>query len=375
MQEVKITRVKKKKDIKRFVEFPFFLYSNDDRFVPPLINDQIKFFCPDKNPYFDHSEVQLFLAERDDKIVGRLTAHTNKQHNVFHRDRIGFFGFFECINDPEISRALFDRASDWLAERGCDTIRGPMNLSVNDQCALLIDGFATPPCIMMPYNPEYYQDLILDYGFTKSKDLYAYHMVGDTIPERLQRIADMVTRKEGLKICTLSRNKKKMKEDLDTIFTLYRIVWERNWGFVPLTGKEYDHMVHTLLPVVDPDLVFIAYVDEKPVGFSVALPDYNIILKKMKGRVLPWGIFQALYYRNRIRRLRVMLMGVIKEYQRRGIDGLFYYHTTKNGMAKGYNEGEFSWVLEDNKDMNNVALKLGATVYKTYRIFDKRIAQ
>ena len=371
MSEVRVFPVKKRRDVKRFVKFPFSLYENDQCWVPPLISDQMKFFNPTKNPYYGHSEVRLFLAERDGRIVGRITAHTNKQHNVFHEDRVGFFGFFECINDQEVAKELFRTASDWLQKRGCDTIRGPLNLSVNDECGLLVDGFETSPFIMMPYNHQYYEELILSAGFRKSKDLYAYHMISDRMPERLQRFADIIARKEEVTVRSLAKTKKELKNDLETIFTLYRSAWERNWGFVPMTNKEFDHLVKTLLPIVDPDLVFIAYYQQKPVGFSVALPDYNIILKKMNGHVFPLGFFYALYYKNRIKRLRVLVMGLLKEYQKRGIDGLFYYHTTKNGFEKGYNEGEFSWVLEDNIEMNNVAQKLGATIHKTYRIFDK----
>jgi hypothetical protein len=373
MNEITIIKVKKKKDIKRFITFPFSLYEGNECWTPPLISEEIDFFNPVKNPYYDHSEVQPFMAERGGRIVGRLTAQTNKQHNVFHRDKVGFFGFFECINDPEVSKRLFDRAAAWLRERGCDSVRGPLNLSVNDQCGLLVDGFSTPSFIMMPYNPDYYEELITGYGFRKCKDLFAYYMASEKMPERLQRFADIITRKEEIKIRSLSKDKKRLKSELETIFTLYRGAWEHNWGFVPMTGKEYDHIVKTLLPVVDPDLVFIAYYGDKPVGFSVALPDYNVILRKLKGHILPFGFILALYYKNRIKRLRVLLMGLLKDYQKRGIDGLFYYYTTKNGFEKGFNEGEFSWVLEDNIEMNNVARKLGARVHKTYRIFEKSL--
>jgi GNAT superfamily N-acetyltransferase len=371
---LKVVNVKKKKDLLRFIEFPFSLYPSESLWVPPLISDQLKFFAPGKNPYFGHSDVQLFLVTKDDSVVGRISAHTNKQHNLFHEDKVGFFGFFEAINDQEVSDLLFGTAIEWLRERGCDTMRGPLNFSVNDECGLLVDGFDTPPFIMMPHNHEYYEGLISGSGLIKSKDLYAYHLTGDEIPPRLQRFADIIAKKnEGIKVRSLAKNKKELKIDLETIFQLYRKAWEKNWGFVPLTGKEFDHLVQTLLPIVDADLVFIAYYEDKPVGFSVALPDYNQILKKMNGKLFPFGILKALYYKNKINRIRVLVMGVIKEYQKRGIDALFYYHTFKNGLAKGYHEAEFSWVLEDNKEMNNVALKLGANVHKTYRLFDKRI--
>jgi len=370
---MKVRPIKKKSDIKKFILFPFSLYQKESCWVPPLISDQIKYLDPTHNPYFQHSDVQLFLAERDGKIVGRISAHTNKPHNLFHEDKVGFFGFFEAIDEQEVSDALFNSAAKWLKERGCETMRGPMNFSTNDECGLLVDGFETPPFIMMTHNHRYYEPLIINSGLQKSKDLFAYHITGNEMPERLVKIANLISKKEAVSVRSLSKDKKGLKRDLEIIFTVYRKAWERNWGFVPLTDKEFEHLVKTLLPIVDAELVFLAYYNDEPVGFSVALPDYNIILKKMNGRVLPFGVFKALYYKNKIKRLRVMVMGLIKEYQKKGIDGLFYYHTYKNGLSKGFNEAEFSWILEDNVEMNNVATRLGAKVHKTYRVFDREL--
>ncbi len=368
-----VRAIKYKKDIKKFVLFPFSLYEKDTPWVPPLISDQMKYLDPTHNPYHQHSDVQLFLAEREGKVVGRISAHTNKPHNIFHEDKVGFFGFFEAIDEQEVSDKLFAAAEKWLRERGCDTIRGPLNFSTNDECGLLVDGFETAPFIMMPHNHSYYQKLIESAGFEKSKDLFAYHITGNEMPERLIKIANLISKKTTITVRSLSKDKKGLKKDLETIFTIYRKAWERNWGFVPLTDKEFDHLVKTLLPIVDSDLVFLAYYDGEPVGFSVALPDYNIILKKMNGRLFPFGIIKALIYKNKVKRLRVLVMGLVKEHQKKGIDGLFYYHTYKNGLAKGINEAEFSWILEDNIEMNNVASRLGAVVHKTYRIFDKEL--
>lgn len=373
LNDIVIRKVKKKKDIKTFIRLPFSLYDSSSNWVPPLISDMLKSFHPAKNPYYDHSEVQLFIALKEGAVVGRISAHTNKQHNLFHEDRVGFFGFFECINDEMVAAKLIETATEWLKKRYCNIIRGPMNFSVNEECGLLVAGYDTPPFIMMPHNHPYYENLLLSSGLIKCKDLYAYHIKDDKIPERLERIAAIIRKREKIKVESLAKNRKGLRKDLETIFTLYRKAWERNWGFVPMTAKEFDHLVDTMLPIVDPDLVLIGYYDDKPVGFSVALPDYNIILKKMDGRVLPFGVFKALYYKNKIKRLRVLVMGIIKEYQKRGIDGLFYYHTFKNGLSKGYNEAEFSWILEDNIEMNNVAAKLGASIHKTYRIFEKEI--
>ncbi len=371
--KISVRKIKKKSDVDKFIKLPFKLYRKTTNWVAPLISEQRKFFNPSKNPYYDHSEVQLFLAEKDGEVVGRITAHTNKQHNLFHDDQVGFFGFFEAVNEEEVAQKLFAEATKWLRKRHCTSIRGPLNLSVNDECGLLVEGFTTPPFIMMPYNHEYYDNLITKAGLEKCKDLYAYLLTGDSVPSRLERVAKIIEKRSEVRIETLSNNKKKLRNDIETIFRIYRKAWEYNWGVVPMTTKEYQHTVDTIMGVVDPDLVLIAYVNHEPVGFSVALPDYNYILKKMRGHVLPFGFLIALYHKNRIKRLRVMLMGILKGYQKRGIDALFYYYTFKNGLSKGFNEAEFSWILEDNVEMNNVAKKLGAQIHKTYRIYEKQI--
>jgi len=373
---MKIVPVQTKKQIRNFIRFPFELYKDDPYWVAPLIMEQKKFFDPDKNPYFEHSEVQLFLAMNDNKIVGRISAHSNTRHNKFHHDKIGFFGFFEAINDQEIANILFSAAENWLKEKGFDTMRGPMNFSVNDECALLIEPFDSSPMVMMSYNPEYYKSLYENYGLQKAMDIFAYYIKVQKPPERLVKLAAKIQKRGKFTVRSLTtKNKKKLKDDIALVFRIYEEAWKDNWGYVPTTEKEFDLLVDNILPILRPEFVFIAEIKGKAVGFSVTLPDYNFILKKLKGKILPFGWLKFLLLKNKIPGLRVPIMGVLDEYKNRGIDVVFYYHSFKTAYEhkNPYRDAEFSWVLETNNMMNKISSSLTAKIYKTYRIFDKKI--
>jgi hypothetical protein len=369
----KIIEVKNKKQLKDFINLVFMIYEQDPYWVAPLIKDQMDFFNPKKNPYFAHSEVKLFIAKDEHgKTVGRISAHTNTQHNHYHNEKTGFFGFFEAIDNQELTHLLFETAANFLKTRDCETIRGPFNFSTNEECGMLIDGFYSSPFIMMLHHPHYYQNLLENEGFGKAKDLYAWLLEYNSMPEFLRNLGEKIIAKEpSFKVRSLDKNN--LKAEIETVFTIYQKAWESNWGFVPMTRAEFDHTVKSLLPVVVPELVYIAEVDGVPAGFSVTLPDYNFVLQKMKGRIFPFGILKALYYKNKIKSLRVITMGVIHEFQNRGIDILFYYYSWQKGLDLKFNRGEFSWVLEDNEAMNKIAKHLGAHIHKTYRIFEKGI--
>ena len=374
---IKIIPVKTKKELKQFIMLPFKLYKNDPYWVAPLIMDQKNFFDPKKNPYYEHSEVQLFLAEKDGEIVGRISAQTNTQHNKFHEDKIGFFGFFESINNQEIADKLVQAAYDWIKEKGMDTIRGPMNFSTNDECGLLVDGFESSPFILMTHNPPYYLELLTKTGIEKSMDMFAYLIPKRPTPERLQRIVEKLQKRGRFIVRELSsKNKKELRKDLEIVFTVYTKAWERNWGFVPMTEKEFFHLIDSVIDLVRPEFFYLAFVDDQPAGFYAALPDYNQILKKMKGRLFPFGIFHLLLGRNKITRMRVITLGVIKEYHNRGIDTVFYtknFQIANEHKKLNIKEAEMSWILETNTMMNRIATNLGGWVHKTYRIFDKKI--
>ncbi len=370
---IEVRPVQSKADLNSFIMLPFRLYKDDPNWVPPLISEQKKFFDPKHNGYYDHSEVILFLACEGNKVIGRISAQTNTQHNIEHKDKVGFFGFFECEDNQEAADKLFAKALEWNKSKGMDTLRGPMNFSVNEECGLLVDGFDTPPYIMMTHHLPYYEKLLTKAGFYKAKDLYAFYHKVTSLPEKIEKAAKYVMKRNSFTVRTLSRNKKQQKADILTIFDIYRKAWQYNWGAVPLTEGELNHLVKTLLPIIEPDLVLIAEVNGVPAGFSLSMMNYNEVLKVMKGRVNPVTMIKAYFKSKHITTARTITMGVIKEYQNRGIDLVFHYYSFKSGIPMGIKEGEISWVLEDNVMMIREAEMFDARIYKTYRIYDKAI--
>ncbi len=374
---VKIRKVENEPDRMKFIKLPWELYKGDANWVPPLIFDVRKNLNPAKNPFFKHAEMDLFLAEKDGKLVGRIAAIKNDNHNKFHKDNAGFFGFFETIDDEEVSDLLLDAACQWCKEKGFDEVLGPVNPSTNDECGLLVDGFDSSPVFLMTYNPKHYQAKIENFGFEKAKDLYAYDIPKEVINDekvmnKLNRMAELI--KKRYNVTTHFIDMKNLSSEVRKIEEIYNSAWETNWGFVPLTTEEFDYMAESLKMVVDPDLVMFAEVDGKPAGFTLSLPDFNQVLKKMNGRLLPFGLFTILLNKKKINNLRVIIMGVKPEFQKKGIDSVFYLETIKNGNKNGYRGAEISWVLEDNMPMRMTAEKLGAKIYKTYRIYRKSLA-
>ena len=367
--QVTIQPVQSKKDLKKFILFPWKIYKDDPNWVPPLISDMKKMFDPKKNPFFEHAEVENFLAYKNGEPVGRISAIINHIHNEFQGEKTGFFGFFESVHDPEVAKALIDGAANWVKERGMDRLRGPMNFSTNDTCGLLIDDFKSPPVVEMTYNPPYYVELMEKAGLKKAKDLYAYFM-DDSIPisPKIERISNIIKKRHNVTIRSI--NLKKLREELKLVKVVYNDAWSKNWGFVPLTDAEIDHIAKQLKPIVDPDLAIFAFVNGEVAGFSVSLPDFNQALIKINGRLLPFGLFKLLYYSKKIDMIRVFIMGVREKYRHLGLDAVFYYETYMRGTGKGYHKGEFSWILEDNYKMRNTLENMGARIYKTYRIYD-----
>ncbi len=358
----------------QFIKLPWLLYTGDKNWVPPLIFDVRKNLDPKRNPFFQHAEMEMFLAEKDGKLVGRIAAIKNDNHNKFHKVKAGFFGFFESIDDEEVSDLLLDTACEWVKSKGFDEILGPVNPSTNDECGLLIDGFDSPPVFLMTYNPKHYQAKIEDFGFEKAKDLYAYYIPSEVINNRkvmdkLERMAELIKKRND--VTTHKLNMKDLSNEVRKIEEVYNSAWETNWGFVPITTAEFDYLAESLKMVVDPDLVMFAEVAGKPAGFTLSLPDFNQVLKKVNGRLLPFGFLKILTGKKKIDFLRVIIMGVKPEYQKKAIDSVFYLETIKNGNKNGYTGAEISWVLEDNMPMRMTAEKLGAHIYKTYRIYRK----
>jgi len=359
------------RDLERFIAFPYEHYRGDPLWVPQLRMDVRTLLSPKKNPFFQHATLQAFLARADGRLVGRIAAIKNDAHNREHGDRVGFYGFFESVNDQATANALFDAAADWVRAKGCDVLRGPMNPSVNDDCGLLVDGFATPPALMMPHNPPSYAALHEGYGFRKAKDLIALESTSDRVPDRLARAAGLLAERRGITLRALDM--KRFGTEVELVKALYNEAWEKNWGFVPLTDAEIDHLAKQLKPVVVADLVCFAERAGKVIGFGVALPDLNVALKhNPSGRLFP-GVLKILWYARHISRIRVLLLGVLKEYRSSGVDALMYHWIWTKGTARGYRWAEAGWVLEDNAPMLNAAVRLGFTPYKTYRIYDKAL--
>jgi GNAT superfamily N-acetyltransferase len=369
---VRIRPVTTRGQLRTFIRLPWKIYRDDPYWVPPLVRQMKETFDPRKNPFYEHADVQLFLAERGDRTVGRIAAVVNQAHNQFHEEKTGFFGFFECVNDKEVTQELLDAARTWLRERGMETLRGPANFSSNDEWGLLVEGFDSSPVLMMTYNPPYYPELMEGCGLAKAKDLYAYRMrIEEGLPDRLRRMAAKIEGKEGLTIRPIDM--KDFDNELKRIKAIYNNAWSKNWGFVPMTDAEFDHLAKTLKPLVVPELVLFAEIDSQPAGFSLTLPDYNQALKRINGRLFPFGLFKLLWHSRKIDHPRILVMGVVHEYQRRGIDAVFYVRTWDEGKKRGYTWGEMSWILEDNEMMKRAMEMMGGHIYKTYRIYEMKM--
>ncbi len=358
-------------DRRAFIDLPFRLYRDDPLWVPPLKRDVADLISP-THPFHRHADVELFLARNTSgRVVGRIAAVRNDAHTALHHDGAGFFGFFETERDPRIATALFDTAGTWLRGRGLAVMRGPASFSVNEECGLLVDGFDTPPVVMMPHNPSWYAGLVEGYGFTKAKDLLAYWHDTPDVPERLVRLAGALAARH--KIVVRPLDMKHFGDEVERVRQLYNAAWEANWGAVPMTKEEIDHMAKQLKPVVAPDMVVFAEVAGELAGFALALPDLNMVLKRMNGTLLPFGWAKALWYSRSINRGRVLTLGVLPPYRRTGAAELMYIALLRAAAKRGITRGESSWILEDNTLMRRAIENVGAKVYKTYRLYDKAL--
>jgi hypothetical protein len=363
-----------------FARFPWQLYRNDPHWVPPLFGDRLKLLDPQGHPFWEHAEQQLFLAMRGPDVVGTISAHVNHRHNQIHHDRVGFFGFFDFIHDPDVPRALLDAAADWLRARDMEAIRGPENPSQNEEVGLLVDGFDRPPVILMTYNPPYYQDAIEAAGFEKAQDLYAW-MIPTSIfdydvqrlPRKFLRVAEQAQQRPDVVIRKIDM--KNFDREVEIAKQVYNAAWEANWGFVAMTDHEIEHLGDELKFIIDPDLVYIAEVNGEPAGISLGIPDVNQALLKARPRPnrwsLPLTLGRFLWHRRHIDTFRLMIMGVVPKYRTIGIDAVFYVITARAAFRKGYEWCEMSWILESNDMMNRIIQRLGGHIYKTYRIYQK----
>jgi len=369
---IEIREVERPSQLSEFIKVPWVIYKDYPNWVPPLISSYKNLLSRKKNPFFRYASIKLFTAHHGRDLLGRIAAIINRNHNRFHEEKVGFFGFFESVKDYNVARKLLKTAMICLKADGMDVMRGPVNLSTNYEVGALIDAFDLPPVLNMIYNPEYYPEFYERFGFKKAKDLLAYKITNqDRPPERMVRIAEKVKEKQGVTVRTL--NLKRFSEELKIVNKIYNAAWNENWGFVPVPDDEFLHIASDIKPLVDPDLVFIAEVNGNPIGFSLALPNIYQVLPRVNGRLFPTGFLKILWHtkvRNKIDSVRIITMGVEHEYQKRGIDAIFYLETFNRGYEKGYKWAELSWILEDNVLMNRAAQMLGAKAYKTYRIYE-----
>lgn len=373
MSNITIKPVVGKKEFNQFLKFPWVIYKGDPNWVPPLLMEKKQILDKKKNPFFNDAEMELFLATKDGELVGRIAAIKNDAHNNTHNENIGFFGFFECINDQKVADKLLGEAEKWLKSKGLNAMRGPANPSSNDEFALLIEGFDDPPRLMMTYNPKYYMDLLDNYGLKKIKDLLAYRIDNKKLlqSEKLVRVAEYAKKRAGLKIHSVDM--KNFKAELEKVKYVYNKAWAPNWGFIPMTEEEIDALAKNLKPLIEPNLVLFGEIDGQIVGFVLGMLDYNEIFINMNGRLLPFGFLKLFTQKKKISWARIITLGLIPEFQKKGLDAVFYYECAKRAEEIGIMKGEASWILEDNDMMTRGAKAMNGEVYKKYRVYEKTI--
>jgi len=371
-----ISKVTTKKDKKQFINFPHDLYSGDPNYVPELYLNISEVLSEKKNPFFKHSEAQLFLARNNEgKVVGRIAAVLDNNYNEHHESNVGFFGFFDVINDYETAKLLLDTAYKWVKAKGVTQILGPTNFTTNDTAGLLVDGYDSPPVALMTYNKPYYVTLIEKYGFAKEMDMFAYLIPTDKVNEKSLRLATLLQDRLKSKGITIRTSTKKTKKtDIQKIKHVYIKAWEKNWGFVPPTDAEFDHLAEGLNLLLDLRYVYLAEHKGELIGFGVAIPDINEITKDFKkGKLFPFNVIRLLTRKSKVSLIRIILLGVLEEYRKLGIEAVFFANYIKAAKDNNLRAGEASWILESNKMMVQAAEKLNGQRYKTYRIYSKAI--
>lgn len=365
---VTVRPVRSRGDLGRFIRFPWRVYAGTAAWVPPLIFERRAFLDRRRNPFFRHSQAELFLAERAGQVVGRIAAIENRRHLETYHDGTGFFGLFESLDDPAVAAALVDTAARWVAARGLVRLRGPMSFTINDECGLLLDAFELPPVFLMAYNPPYYAALLAALGFRKAQDLFAFRMaVPEIVPARLQAASRRVA---ASGVVVRKADFAQVEAELAKVHRLHSAAWAENWGAVPLTQEEIGALAKELLWFADHDLVFLAEYAGEPIGVAVTVPDLHQAIRLARGRLLPFGWLRILRQRRRIDAVRVLILGVRSDWRHRGVDAALYARTMAEARRKRYRWGEMSWILESNRAMIEVLESFGAERYKTYRIYD-----
>lgn len=376
---IRIEIVTDKSGLDAFIRVPFSIYATDPNWVAPLIIERREAFSKKDNPYFQHARAEFWIAYKGDEAVGRISAQIDEMYLQKFGSRTGHFGLIEATDDPAVFEALFGTAEAWLKEQGMSEILGPLNFSTNEECGLLVDGFDTPPSLMMGHAMTYYDGQIKGLGFSKAKDLFAYQCsIADDLPRGVRSLAAKIAAEENINIRHLRM--RSLKDEVAIIVDIFNDAWVDNWGMVPFTEAEAGALASTLRPIIVPDMVGIAEIDGEPMGMFIALPNLNEAIHDLNGRLLPFG-WAKLIWRLKIagvKTARVPLMGIRKEYQGTMLGSAITFGLIKvifdNAARRGIEGGELSWILEDNAPMRRVIEGVGAKVYKTYRLYQKQIA-
>lgn len=371
-QSIDVQPVTTRRQQRQFMQFAWDHYRGDPNWVPPLRDNfrQLVGFKP--HPFYERNQVRTFLAYRDGHVAGRVAAIIDVGHNERYDEQRGMFGFFESVNDQAVANALFDASRQWLASEGMTCIRGPNNPSLNNECGLLIDGFDHPPTFMMPYNKPYYADLIEGWGFEKSQDMFAYwghiDMLKDLDP-KMQFIIEETKKRFNMNIRRV--DPKNLRRDVKIFLDIYNQALSAQWGFVPLSEAEVHHAADGLKHLIVPDVTTIIEVDGEPVAVVFGLLDYNPLIKKIDGRLFPFGFLRILWGRRKLRKVRLVGTYVVPKFQKWGLGLVLMSRLLPDCRAWGINEAEFSWVLESNKLSRGTLERGGAIRQKTYRMYDR----
>jgi len=380
MGSVTIRPVGSRRELKGFVKVPFRLHRDHPQWVAPLIFERMEFLNPRKNPYFEHAEVQLFVAERDGEPVGRISAQVDSRWDEFQGGNDAMFGFFETTDDAEVTRALFEAAGEWAAAQGRERILGPMDFTTNDELGILIEGYERRPMILEPWHPPYYRELIEAEGFAKAMDLLMWELQfgdlkeGESFDPSIHAAAKKALEDEGITIRNM--RKREMSAEVKRFMDVYNEAWGSNWGFVPITDAEVEYQAKHLKQVLEEDWTYIAEKDGEAVGAALTLPDINQVTAKMNGRLLPFGWLTFLRGKAKIDQLRVFALGVKHDYRHTGVAaGLYLRHLEEAAKPGAIGGGEMGWILETNKPMNRAMEGMGGKVVKRYRLYERSLRQ
>ena len=362
-----------RRDLTRFIKLPMRLRRDDPQWVAPLVFERRAFLDRSKNPFCEHAEAEYFRAERDGIPVGRITAQVDRRWDEFQGGKDGMFGFFELENDPETAAALIEAAKGWLRERGRERMLGPMDFTTNDECGLLVDGFSDPPIILQPWHPPYYRELVEGLGMTKAMDMRMWDLwLGklkegnefDPMIEAAARLSDQ----SGVVVRSMRRND--LENEIARFMEVYNEAWSRTWGFVPITAEEVAFQARNLKPILVEDWAMIAEKGDEVVGAALTLPDFNQVLAKMNGRILPFGWWHFVTGRRKVDRVRVFALGVKKAYQHLGVAAALYKRHRETAERMPQKGGQTGWILETNRPMNRAMEGMGGTIAQTYRLYE-----